>query len=101
MSAAATPDGTTATSAPAPAEEIKPRTIRFSFTQSVDLRVIDAEGKVLVGSLQAAGSERAVRGLPPFTVSVGNVHAVKIVYRGRELDLTSRGRTGPAKLTLK
>lgn len=80
---------------------MKPRTIRFTFTQSVDVRVVDASGKVLMGSLQAAGSQKAVRGLPPFNVAVGNVHAVQITYRGRLVDLTSRGRTGASKITLK
>lgn len=65
------------------------------------MRVVDANGKVLMGALQAAGSQKSVRGLPPFSVSVGNVHAVEITYRGRVVDLTSRGRSGATKITLK
>ncbi len=79
----------------------KPRTLRFTFTQSVEVDVTDANGAVLLSKLQAAGTEKAVRGIPPFSVSLGNVHAVKLAYRGREVDLISRGRNGVAKLTLK
>ncbi len=84
-----------------PVEPPKPRTLRFTFTQSVNVEVKDADGKVLLAKLQAAGSEKAVRGLPPFTVTVGNVHAVSLVYRGRAVDLTAKGKSGAAKITLK
>ncbi|MFN0314875.1 MAG: RodZ domain-containing protein [Burkholderiales bacterium] len=79
----------------------KPRTLRFTFTQSVEVEVTDANGVVLLAHLQAAGTEKAVRGVPPFSISVGNVHAVRLVYRGREVDLMSRGWNGVAKFSLK
>lgn len=99
--AASAPAPTGNAAPPSPAEPVKPRTIRLTFTQSVDMRVVDAEGKVLLTALQAAGTEKAVRGVPPFSLSVGNVHAVRIVYRGRDVNLTAHGRTGSARVTLK
>ncbi|MBM3776581.1 MAG: helix-turn-helix domain-containing protein [Acidobacteria bacterium] len=85
----------------APPVEEKSRTIRFTFSQSVDVGVRDSTGKVLLGSLQAAGTEKSVRGIPPFKVYMGNVNAVKYVYRGREVDPGASGRTGAGRVTLK
>ncbi|MSQ59467.1 MAG: helix-turn-helix domain-containing protein [Betaproteobacteria bacterium] len=96
----AAPAAPATTEAAAPAAP-KPRTLRFTFTQSVEVEVTDANGVVLLANLQAAGTEKAVRGMPPFSISVGNVHAVRLVYRGREIDLMSRGWNGVAKFSLK
>lgn len=79
----------------------KPRTLRFTFTQSVNVEVTDANGNLLLSKLQAAGTEKAVRGMPPFSVSVGNVHAVALIYRGRPVDLVAKAKSGAAKVTLK
>lgn len=83
------------------AEPPKPRTLRFTFTQSVNVEVTDAKGTVLLSKLKSAGTEKAVRGLPPFTVSVGNVYAVSLVYRGRPVDLSGKAKNGTARITLK
>jgi type IV pilus assembly protein PilF len=106
--AAAPPVSTQSASAPVPSNPPpetspppKPRTLRFTFTQSVWVEVKDANNEVLLSKLQAAGTHKAVRGMPPFSVAVGNVHAVTLIYRGREVDLVSRAKNGQAKVILK
>jgi cytoskeleton protein RodZ len=65
------------------------------------LEVRDGAGRTLVSSLQAAGSERALRGQPPFQLVIGNASHVELAYDGEPVDLKPHMRGEVARLTLK
>jgi cytoskeleton protein RodZ len=65
------------------------------------LEVRDGTGRSLVSSLNPAGTERAVRGRPPFELVIGNAAHVKLTYDGHPVDLKPHIRGDVARLTLK
>ena len=65
------------------------------------LEVRDGTGRSLVSSLQPAGSERAVRGQPPFQLVIGNAAHVQLIYDGKTVELKPYTRGEVARLTLK
>jgi cytoskeleton protein RodZ len=64
------------------------------------LEVRDGTGRSLVSSLNPAGTERAVRGQPPFELVIGNAAHVKLTYDGKPVDLTPHIRGEVARFTL-
>ena len=64
------------------------------------LEVRDAGGANLVSSLNPAGSERAVRGRPPFQLVIGNARHVQLTYDGEPVDLAPHIRGEVARFTL-
>jgi cytoskeleton protein RodZ len=65
------------------------------------LEVRDGAGRNLVSSLNPAGSERAVRGQPPFQLVIGNASHVELTYDGKPVELKPHIRGEVAHLTLK
>jgi cytoskeleton protein RodZ len=65
------------------------------------LEVRDGAGRVVVSSLNPAGSERVVRGRPPFELVIGNAAHVQLTYNERPIDLQPFIRVEVARLTLK
>jgi cytoskeleton protein RodZ len=65
------------------------------------LEVRDGAGRTLVSSLSPAGSERALRGQPPFQVVIGNASHVQLIYDGKPVELKPHTRGEVARLTLK
>ena len=65
------------------------------------LEVRDGAGRSLVASLNAAGTERALRGQPPFELVVGNAAHVKLTYDGKPVDLKPHIRGKVARFTLR
>jgi len=65
------------------------------------LEVRDAVGRSLVSALHPAGSERAVRGQPPFQLVIGNASHVELTYDGRRVELKPYIRGEVARLILK
>jgi cytoskeleton protein RodZ len=65
------------------------------------LEVRDGAGRDLVSSLNPAGSERVVRGQPPFQLVIGNAAHVEITYDGKRVDLAPHMRGEVARFTLK
>ena len=65
------------------------------------VEVRDAAGTDLVSSLNPAGSERAVRGRPPFQLVIGNARHVELTYDGAPVDLNPHIRGEVARFTLK
>ena len=65
------------------------------------IEVRDGAGRSLVSSLNPAGSERTVRGQPPFLVVIGNARGVTLTYDGKPVDLKPHIRGDVARLTLK
>lgn len=69
--------------------------------QDAWIEVKDGAGRMLVSSLTPAGSERTVRGRPPFEIVIGNASFVRLVHNGKPVDLKPHTRTEVARLTLK
>ena len=68
--------------------------------QEAWLEVRDSEGRNLVSSVNPAGSERSVRGQPPFEVVIGNAPHVKLTYNGKPVDLAPHTKGQVARFTL-
>ena len=64
------------------------------------IEVKDALERQLVSSLNPAGTERVVRGLPPFEVVIGNAQHARVTYNDRPIDLQPHTRVEVARFTL-
>ena len=69
-------------------------------TDEAWLEVTDASGRMLVSSLNRAGSERVVQGRGPFTLVIGNASHVRVLHNDRELDLKPHTRVEVARFTI-
>jgi cytoskeleton protein RodZ len=87
-----------AASAPAPRPGVHRLVMRME--QEAWLEVRDGEGRSLVSSLNPAGTERSVRGQPPFEVVIGNAANVKLTYDGKPVDLAPHTKGAVARLKL-
>jgi len=65
------------------------------------LEVRDGAGRLLVSSLNAAGSERTVRGRPPFELVIGNASGVSVFHNGKPVDIKPFIKVEVARFTLK
>lgn len=65
------------------------------------LQVRDGAGRLLVSSLNPAGSERTVRGRPPFELVIGNASNVSVLHNGKPVDIKPFIRVEVARFTLK
>ncbi len=74
--------------------------VRLNFARDAWVEVKDATGSIVFSQLNTAGSERVVRGQPPFQLVVGNASGVKVTYNAREVDLAPHTRTDVARITL-
>ena len=64
------------------------------------IEVKDGLERQLVSSLNPAGTERVVRGQPPFDVVIGNAQHVRVTYNERPIDLQPHTRVEVARFTL-
>ncbi|HTD90816.1 MAG TPA: RodZ domain-containing protein [Burkholderiales bacterium] len=74
--------------------------LHFLFNGESWVEVRDGEGKVVFSKTNAAGSERIVRGDPPFSVVVGGASGVQLSYNGSRVDLASYATEDVARLRL-
>lgn len=74
--------------------------VRLNFARDAWVEVKDATGSIVFSQLNTAGSERVVRGQPPFQLVVGNASGVRVTYNAREVDLAPHTRTDVARITL-
>jgi cytoskeleton protein RodZ len=65
------------------------------------LEVKDGEGRMLVSSLNPPGTQRVVRGRPPFEIVIGNASLVKLTYNDKPIDLRPYTKVQVARFTLK
>jgi cytoskeleton protein RodZ len=65
------------------------------------IEVKDGAGRLLIASLNPAGTERVVRGRPPFDLVIGNASSVKLTYDGKPVDLRPHTRVEVARFTLR
>jgi cytoskeleton protein RodZ len=102
---ASTPTATPAAETPAKAAADQPkkageRELRFLFAQDAWVRVEERGGRVLLSQLNTRGTVKHVRGVPPFTLVVGNSQGVKLVYDEKPVDLTRHTKVDVARFTL-
>jgi cytoskeleton protein RodZ len=64
------------------------------------IEIKDSADRMLVSSLNPAGSERVVRGTPPYSVVIGNASQVIITYDDKPVNLAPHIRQDVARLTI-
>jgi cytoskeleton protein RodZ len=64
------------------------------------IEIKDSADRMLVSSLNPAGSERVVRGRPPYQLVIGNASNVRITYDDKLIDLAPHTRQDVARLTV-
>jgi cytoskeleton protein RodZ len=64
------------------------------------IEIKDAADRMLVSSLNPAGSERVVRGKPPYSLVIGNASNVTVLYDDKPIDLAPHTRQDVARLTV-
>ncbi len=74
--------------------------ISLTFAQDAWIEVTDKNGVYLMAQLNKGGTERRIRGTPPFFLTIGNASEVRLYYQGKEIDLAPFNRSGVAHLTL-
>jgi cytoskeleton protein RodZ len=65
------------------------------------LEVKDGAGRMLISSLNPAGTERTIRGRAPFDIVIGNASSVRLTYDGKPVDLRPHTKVEVARFTLK
>jgi cytoskeleton protein RodZ len=86
---------------PAAPKSTGPNRLVLRFEEAAWAEVTDSAGRQLVSSLNPAGSERVVRGRPPYNIVIGNAQHVKVSYNDREIDLQPHVKVEVARFTLK
>lgn len=76
------------------------REIRLVFDEESWVEVRDRNDTVIFYQLNASGTARRVRGLPPLSVVVGNAQGVRMTYAGQPIDLARHTKIDVARLTL-
>lgn len=103
-SAAQSPAAAPAPSVAAAAESAAPaagqRRIVLRFERESWVEIHSGTGKLLVSQLHAAGTERVVSGVPPFSLVIGNAQYVKLNYDDEPVDLMPHVRVEVARFTL-
>jgi cytoskeleton protein RodZ len=64
------------------------------------IEIKDSSERMLVSSLNPPGSERVVRGKPPYSLVIGNASNVRITYDDKPIDLAPHTRQDVARLTI-
>jgi cytoskeleton protein RodZ len=85
--------------APAAAAERRRLVLRCEEESWIEVR--DGADRLLVYSLNPAGTERVVEGVPPFSLVIGSAQHVRLTYGDREIDLRPHTRAEVARFTLK
>ncbi len=85
-----------------PLEQLMKRPIHFVFLQDAWVEVKDVNGEVLISRVTAAGEEKWVGGnrRAPYQVNIGKVEAIRLYYKGKEVDLSNYQAAGVARLVL-
>ncbi len=69
--------------------------------QEAWIEVKDGTGRLLVSAVSPAGSERILRGRPPFQIVIGNASFVTLVHNDKPVDLKAHTKSQVARFTLK
>jgi len=85
-----------------PLDQLKKRPIHIVFTQDSWMEVVDTNGELLLSRMNLAGTEKWIGGgrRAPYKVAIGKAAAVKVFYKGREVDLSKYNQSGVVRLVL-
>lgn len=75
-------------------------TLQFSFAAPSWLEVRDAAGSTLVSATQPVGTQRTLKGVPPFALVVGNAQSVRLTYNDKPVDLAPHVVNSVARMRL-
>jgi cytoskeleton protein RodZ len=64
------------------------------------IEIKDSSDRMLVSSLNPPGSERVVRGRPPYSLVIGNASQVTITYDDKPVNLAPHIRQDVARFTI-
>jgi cytoskeleton protein RodZ len=64
------------------------------------IEIRDSADRLLVSSLNPPGSERVVRGKPPYSLVIGNASHVHVLYDDKPINLVPHTRADVARLTV-
>jgi len=84
--------------APKPAPGVHRIVLRLEREAWIEVK--DGAERLLVSSLNAAGTERVVQGRPPFSLVIGNAQYVRVTYDDKPVDLQPYVKVEVARLTL-
>lgn len=86
---------------PSPARQwAKQGPIHLVFEAEAWVDIKDNTGKTLLKQVNPQGTERWLRGEPPFSLVIGNASSVRLYYEGEEVDLSEFASSDVARLTL-
>ena len=74
--------------------------LHFVFNGESWVEVRGGDGKIVFSMINAPGSERIVRGAPPFSVVIGSASGVQLSYNGSRVNLASYVTEDVARLRL-
>ena len=83
-----------------PASGVGEKGLHFLFNGESWVEVRGRDGKVVFSMVNAPGSERIVRGDPPFSLVIGGASGVQLSYNGSRVDLASYVTSDVARLRL-
>jgi cytoskeleton protein RodZ len=83
-----------------PASGANEKGLHFLFNSESWVEVRGKDGKVVFSMVNAPGSERIVRGDPPFSLVIGSASGVQLSYNGSRVDLASYVTSDVARLRL-
>jgi cytoskeleton protein RodZ len=87
--------------APAAAVPSGPRRrLVLRFEEEAWVEIHSGTGALLVSHLHPAGTERAVSGIPPFSIVIGNAQHVQLLDNDRPVDLMPHVKVEVARFTL-
>ena len=99
--APATPQAQAAPAVAAPAAAPAPATdLRLQFDEISWVQVRDSSGQIVHSGLNPAGASVDVAGKAPFYLVVGNAEKVRVLYKGKAIDLKPYTSVNVARLTL-
>jgi cytoskeleton protein RodZ len=64
------------------------------------IEIKDSADRLLVSSLNPAGSERVIRGRPPYSLVIGNASRVHVLYDDKPVNLAPHTKADVARLTV-
>lgn len=74
--------------------------IHMVFGQDSWVEVKDGNGNIVMSQINTAGSEQYLDGTPPFELTIGHASGVKLYYKGKPVDLATKGDSKVAHVTL-
>ncbi|MDO2947374.1 DUF4115 domain-containing protein [Aeromonas simiae] len=90
----------TEVSAATETEEAAAPQLKLSFTADCWLEIKDADGKIVFSGLKKANDELNLEGKEPLKLLVGAPMAIRIQYKGQEIDMSRYNNGRTARITL-